>query len=745
VVTTEHPDDTSTHGTFRAALVVGAVVVVLANAIVPDLLSTGLATSAYGLLCAGMLTRVRGRDAPGWWLFAAGLALMAISDVLWVLVDQSTQAWIRPAADTGYLLGTGCMIAGAGVLVRAGNKMRLVETILDVGIIVIAVTMVTWQLLVGPSQAPVTSTALFATMAYPPMDAALVYLFWLIARQRKVTDPATGPMLIGAAVLLATDMIYATTGGDTSNLADRISSSATGIAYLGFALGALALGTGVTPPPTTPRTGPTTPGPARLFALALALACSPVLMLLVDPDAADVAVLMAATLGIVALVVVRLFLLLHSRSEAEARLAHESTHDALTGLLNRRGFTDHFGQLPITAGLVYIDLDRFKVVNDVHGHGVGDRLLVAVAERLAATVRDGDVVARLGGDEFAVLCPNSGTGIAERIHAELSGPVEIDHVSLFVEASVGYTHGEFTAENLTELLTQADLAMYQAKRDPTSHGVVHFEPAMRDDLHQRAAIENALRDALEHRSDALSVVYQPIVDATSKDLVALEALVRLTIDDVTENTSLVIDVAESSGLVSDLGRFVQSKVTDQLARWQRLGFTGRIHVNCSSHELADPRFADTLLAAAARLAARPGSLVVEVTETALVQPGTTVVDNLTRLRDAGVGVHIDDFGTGYSSLVYLTRLPMEAIKIDRAFVDGVDANGRDALVVRSIVSLAESLDVGLIAEGVETESQRTALIALGCNHIQGYLIARPLPVDQVTDWVTGDMPTSARR
>jgi diguanylate cyclase (GGDEF)-like protein len=500
--------------------------------------------------------------------------------------------------------------------------------------------------------------------------------------------------------------------------------------YLGFAVAALLLrGTGDTrlPEPQPTHTG------TRLVGIGLALAVGPVLMVVTPMG--NVTVLAVGTLVIVALVVARLWLLMRSRNLAETALVHAATHDALTGLANRRGLLEHLEALQgETVTLLFVDLDRFKVVNDSIGHRSGDHLLRVVGERLAASVRADDFVTRLGGDEFVICC--TGDVDAERAATRVldvltSAPVLLDEHVVHVNGSVGYATCALAGQPVEDALADADLAMYKAKDDGRGRAV-RFDHTLREQAYHQMELETRLRAALE--GNKLTLRYQPIVNLSDGTVAAVEALVRWH-DPVlgTVPPLVFVEVAETAGVVDKLGTFVLHQALGDLATWRNeTGNALRVHVNVSSRELHEQGLADSVRQALAETGMDGIDLVLEITESGLLDPSEITGANLATLRAAGCELAIDDFGTGYSSLSYLTRLPVGSIKIDRSFVVGMSRNERDVTVVRTVLGLAASLGIDVVAEGIETTDQLAMLAAHGCRYGQGYLFAQPLLADEIT-------------
>ena len=429
------------------------------------------------------------------------------------------------------------------------------------------------------------------------------------------------------------------------------------------------------------------------------------------------------------------------RSRAE--LEHVATHDALTGLPNRSLFECRLDQVLSRArrqesigGLLLLDLDRFKRINDSLGHSVGDKLLVEVAQRLQRAVRMEDTVARLGGDEFTVVLEDldsiSQAGrVAEKIIEVFAQPMMIEGLELDVTTSVGIATFPARDESIEDLLKQADAAMYQAKEAGGNQYRYH-SPELSESAMSNIALQAALRSALSNFE--LQVMYQPQFDIDGKHLRGLEALLRWPGQpNQAGGPEAFIEVAEVSGLIEPLGMWVLEEVCRQAVAWRAQGLDyKRLSVNVSGRQLVNPGFA----AQVAQLLERyqlPGSdLEIEITESTVIHEGDMRHRNLHELHAQGIRLAIDDFGTGHSSLVNLKRFPLRRLKIDRSFILDVGSDPNDEAIVGATIALAKQLGLEVIAEGVETEHQLAFLRALHCDLVQGYLFAEPMSALQVS-------------
>ncbi len=445
------------------------------------------------------------------------------------------------------------------------------------------------------------------------------------------------------------------------------------------------------------------------------------------------------------------------RRVIEQQLNFTSSHDGLTRLPNRAEFVSRLRAAlerlhspeKRRFAVCFIDLDRFKQVNDTLGHSVGDMLLVDVGRRLNEVIRIGDAVARLGGDEFTMLIDGvehdgAALALARRIASVLATKLRLGETEFGVTASVGVCLVDETYALVEEILRDADIAMY-ASKDRGRNRCTIFTPSLRDQFHSANEMQVTLRQALEHRHFRLA--YQPIVSLQSprERPAAFESLLRLKQADGTwQSAGQFIEAAEQTGLIVELGEWVLGEACAQAQRWQIDCVDPVVTtVNVSAKQLAEPDFAATVKAAISRAALEPRLLALEVTESILIADVDASLEILNELRNFGVKIYLDDFGTGYSSLSYLRKFPVDRIKIDRSFVSGAGDDLADPLIINSIISLAHKLNVEVVAEGVETESQRAALAVLGCDWAQGFLFSQAVPAGEASTllrmWGTADL------
>lgn len=417
------------------------------------------------------------------------------------------------------------------------------------------------------------------------------------------------------------------------------------------------------------------------------------------------------------------------------RLKHDATHDPLTGLANRTLVLDRLtaalGQT--TVAVLFIDLDKFKLINDSLGHTVGDRVLRIAGERLRRAVRWSDLVGRLGGDEFVVLAFDVADGasvesLTEHLRESLTRPISIDGRRLHVDASIGIVlAGPADLRTADDLVRDADVAMYQAKTLGRGR-FEFFDVELRERVQRRLGLEQDLRDAV--RRGTLWAAYQPVVDLRTHRMVAVEGLLRWThpVNGPVSPTEF-IPLAEESDLINLLGSYVLDETTRELAARRAAGIDVDLKINLSTRQLDDPEFVPAVQEALARTGLPAKALCLEITESALMRDSDAASEMLDALRAIGVRLAIDDFGTGYSSLAQLQRLTLDTLKIDRSFVTGLGTSADAVAIVTSIIAMAHAVDLTVVAEGVENETQVKLLRDLGCDQAQGYYFGKPQPAD----------------
>jgi diguanylate cyclase (GGDEF)-like protein len=437
------------------------------------------------------------------------------------------------------------------------------------------------------------------------------------------------------------------------------------------------------------------------------------------------------------------------RKSFEEQITHQAFHDSLTGLPNRTLFAERLDRAlkrsrrrtDFHYALLLIDLNKFKTVNDSLGHPVGDQLLIQVGRRLSSSVRAMDTVARLGGDEFAIILEEFTSQeelfqAAKRMHSLLCQPYNICQSDIVSGASIGIVPNIMDYSSPEDILRDADIAMYRAKQKNT--GIVHFDKLMHQELIESINLENEMREALENQTFLL--YFQPIVSVSNECLEGFEALIRW--DHPVRGMippDRFIPLAEETGLIVDLGRWVISEACRKLKDWQDCypqAAQLTMSVNVSIRQFAKPGLVEHISDMLDQNGLSPSCLKIEITESVIMQDTTHIVGELTRLRALGVKIAIDDFGTGYSSLSYLRSMPIDHLKIDRSFISGSQESQENDQIVQSIISLAKSLGLTVIAEGVETRNQLEKLRALHCDNAQGFMFSRPVDENKARELVS---------
>jgi len=448
------------------------------------------------------------------------------------------------------------------------------------------------------------------------------------------------------------------------------------------------------------------------------------------------------------------------RKAAMEQLVYNAFHDSLTGLPNRALFMDRLQHVIDTQirrddlllyAVLFLDMDRFKIVNDSLGHQIGDKLLVGMGRKLTECLRPGDTVARLGGDEFSILLENINKledvyDVSNRIHLALSTPFMIDENEVYAAVSIGIALGPEHYQRAEQVLRDADIAMYQAKRRHDSSTEI-FDTRMHASILDRIMLEADLHAALDHHE--LLLLYQPIMDLKTQRLNGFEALVRWN-HPVRGLISPVdfIPVAEETGLITKIGEWIMLEACRELKKLQERYPSQpplRMSINISGRQFAHENLADMVAEALRTTDVPPECVALEVTESMLLENVEMAISTMNRIRAMGVHIHIDDFGTGYSSLSYLHRLPVNALKVDRSFVSKLSENGDNQEIVRSIISLARSLNLDVIAEGVELDHQLLQIKELDCHYGQGFLFSKPMESAAIEGWlITNGLKADAK-
>ncbi|PRY38595.1 diguanylate cyclase (GGDEF)-like protein [Geodermatophilus tzadiensis] len=675
-------------------------------------------------------------DRRAWTAFALGMCAFEGGNLAYLLHYQQLAVVPYPAwQDLGWVLFYPFAYTALVWMLRSRLSRLTASTWLDGLVVGLTVAAVGAAFALGAAvrHADGDVAVVLVSLAYPVADLALLTL---VAGGIAVTGRGAGAawwwLSGGVGLFAVVDTVYA-----FQLAADTYVDG--GPVDLGWALAFACFGAAATRPPAEEPTR----RPHGAVALLLPGACALGALALLLHGYLDSGEPLAGwlALGAVLAALARTALTVRDVS-ALADSRRQARTDELTGLVNRRGVYEALAHLDdeLAAGtevaVLLVDLDRFKEINDALGHAAGDALLRQVGPRLAADLRETDVLARLGGDEFVVVARDTGAdgalALAERLRSRLREPFPAGAMDLTVDASLGIAVGPAQAGSAEELLQLADLAMYTAKRHRT--GVAVYDEARDGQGRHRLELAEQLRAAFGR--DELVLHYQPKLTLGGDAVAGVEALVRwqhpqrgLLYPDA------FIDVAQSSGLMGELTVAVLDLALAQTRAWADGGHPLEVAVNVSPSDLVDERFPDEVVARLRVHRLPASSLVLEVTESLLMEDRERAVAVLRRLRDAGVGIAIDDYGTGYSSLAYLAELPVTELKLDRAFVGTMVESPRNQAIVTSTLQLSHALGLRLVAEGAEDQATVDALADLGCDQVQGYHLSRPLPPAELIGWL----------
>ncbi len=719
--------------------------------LVRDLVYSAISVSVVIAIIVGA-RRWQPRMKGAWYLMAVGQCLWVIADTSFNWQQDVLHVTAFPTySDFFYLLGYPVFAVSLAMLARSRSLSgRSLGPLLDSATVTAGLSLLSWVLLARPTieVAGQSTAAAIVSAAYPIMDILLIGALVRLISSTDGRPPAFRYLLGALALLIAADTLsvafdlFATNTVYSVEYLWLFSYAFWGAAVLHPSMAKLSE-PGVSPDVRFRG--------YRLLSVVLATMMAPAILALqqITGTHIDVWAVVIGSVVMFVLVVVRMSLAIdqiasvhHALEGLQDDLALQARHDALTGLANRTqmlrlvaGALGRTRRRKGTIGLLFIDLDGFKEVNDNHGHRAGDEVLREVARRMVDTIRTGDFVGRLGGDEFLVGIEDVSheadtTTLANRLIAAVSRPIQIDENSTVqVGASVGIAIGRGGETDVETLLHEADLATYRAKA--AGRGCVElFDSTARAALKEQNATERALTSAIAN--DELELHYQPIVNLRTGLIDCYEALVRWNRPGWgLLPPSEFLAVAESSDLINDLDVWVLHAAIDQLSRWndERGDREIQVAVNVSARHVSRQRIRTDIDAALLLADVDPGQIVVEVTETALMD-GSAAAANLQALREAGLVVSLDDFGTGYQSSTQLSRLPIDIVKIDREFVDPHSKATRSLLEL--MVKAAHAFGVTVVAEGVETEDQLELVRELDCGYAQGYFFGRPVPADQLT-------------
>ncbi|MBG0829488.1 EAL domain-containing protein [Planomonospora sp. ID67723] len=620
--------------------------------------------------------------------------------------------------------------------IRQRSRRALLTLGLDAGVVMLAAALFAWHLVLraGPDVMDATGSSwtvllVIALCFVEVLTAVKLVLTGAGPLHRSVLTALGMSVVAGAASSALAPLLHAKPYLATTHVGVPLIAFFTGLAVERQRRVAAA-------PAAAPQRGRR---PFSLLPYAAVAAADILLLISAHQSDPQIGVIAAGTIAITALVVLRQIVSFYDNASLQDQLSHQATHDALTRLANRALFTDRaVGALAESphrgVALALIDLDDFKTVNDRLGHAVGDALLVAVADRLRECVRRGDTVARLGGDEFAVLLRDVTSAeadrITERIIAALGAPVRASGHELLVQASIGLVDGG-SGMDASELLRRADVAMYAAKEQGKSRYVRYT-----DDMDTRAVEHARVGAELRHALSAgeLFLLYQPVVTLPGGGLSGVEALVRWRHPERgLVSPAEFIPVAERTGMIVEVGAWVLGEACRQMAAWkQRYGDAApaKMSVNVSARQLREPAFGQTVAEALEATGLRPADLLLEITETAVFDGGPAL-ETVQAVQALGVPIALDDFGTGHSSLGLLRTCPVDVLKVDKLFIDGVTGTAEQAAIASSLAHIAQVMRLRAVAEGVETAEQAERLYQLGYRLAQGFHFAPPLSVGNI--------------
>jgi diguanylate cyclase (GGDEF)-like protein len=618
----------------------------------------------------------------------------------------------------------------------------------DALLVGLAAAFMTWTFLIVPSMEQIDLTVLrVANSFFPIIDVVLLVLVAQLALAGGSRQPALWLLTLSSSTLFIGDALFTLREDQLVHVSAHTTDTLFMVTFM--LLGGSALHPSMRTLTEPQQVVVEDLGRVRLGVIAL-LVVVPVVVTTLLPAGSALSGGVRAGLCVLLILAVfgRVVRSNNSRARAEQATRRRATHDGLTDLPNRELLAQTIGSWGDTAAseqqeisLLFLDLDRFKMVNDRWGHRIGDELLCAVAGRLSAQVRTEDLVCRIGGDEFVIALASPShsrlaESLADRVLAELVRPFELSVGSVVVSASIGVAKSLGGAEAL-ELIRDADTAMYKAKGSGRNAYAL-FDTSLREQVRDRMSLEQALRGALENGE--LSVHFQPIVDLATGELDGFEALMRWTHPELGRIAPLdFIPIAEETGLIVESGTWLLRESAAQLARWtaERPAGARKLHVsvNVSVRQLRDRVLVDVVRDVLAETGLAPAALWLEITESGVMTDIDTAPATLTALRELGVILCIDDFGTGYSSLSYLNRLPVGIVKIDQSFVASVGAGGADEPIVRAVLAMTGAMGLRVVAEGVETEVQRDWLRAQGCDLAQGWLYGKAEPPAALDGWI----------
>jgi diguanylate cyclase (GGDEF)-like protein len=655
------------------------------------------------------------------------------------------------ASNLFFLTGAVVNVGGLVLLVRRRRGMNAPAVIGDALIVGLGSWLMFWVAIVQPTLAQSDELVITSLIRgfYLPTGSVILFLIAVYLFTESV--PRAASWLIGGAAvaLLSGDLIHSLVGaGHVSDVAVRFADGAYVFAYFCLATAFLhpsikGLDTPITVDDSQRLLG-------RLIITTSSLVFPVIVLAASGPnDTTDQVVRSLSALVLASAVTLRVVHSVRANSDAQAELLAQAHTDALTGLPNRvllleriSACVDDAWRSEREPTLFFVDLDRFKNINDSLGHSAGDDVLRIVAQRLVGAVPREAMVARLSGDEYVVLDPttkslSNASALAERLLSVFREPIALAEGDVFVTASIGVASIDSVAAKPEDVLRHADTAMYRAK-DSGRNCMAFYDESMHERIAHRLAVETALYRALDRRE--LRMFHQPILELDTGEVVGFEALMRWQQGDGTiVSPAEFIPIAEETGTIIPIGAWALLEALTQLRHWIDDGVCSpqaTMSVNVSPRQLADPNLPAVVSEALTRSGVDPSLLWIEITESVMISEPELALATLQKMRALGVRIALDDFGTGYSSLSLLQRFPLQRIKIDRAFVQGVADNPSDRALVRTIVAMGVSLGLDMVAEGVESVHQMQVLSELGCKKAQGYLISHPVPADAMRSTVS---------
>ncbi len=679
------------------------------------------------------------------WLFSLAIATTSfVGQILDNQLDSNDPARVVP--ELCFLLVQLLLIIALTTVVRRRLGTDTAGVLGDGIIVGLGAWLVVWVLLLQPSLATSDETTLVTALRGATLGASIIVLFLLATLffSDMALTPAMGFIGLAIAMSFTGDILYAVSERGDVSISDGVANAPYIAALLLASAGFLHPTIRDITKPGRRRSAP--PLMARLVTTTLALIVP--IVVLAATDAKDTTDRVVRTVSVAVLAIAataRIVQSVRANLKTQTTLLRNAQTDPLTGLPNRSMMLEHITVAIQSAWhtnkqptVLFIDVDRFKNINDSLGHSAGDDVLTSVASRLTNAVPEHAVVGRISGDEFVVLDPDTQSAtqsvmLAERVLDAFREPLGLHQGDMFVSASVGVAFAP-TSVNLSaeDLLRHADTAMYRAK-DAGRNCIALFDDSMLEQVTQRLSIETALYRALERRE--LRLVHQPIVDVDLGIVIGFEALMRWDRSDgASVSPAEFIPIAEETGTIVPLGSWALLDALTQLRHWIDAGVCNEhttMSVNVSPRQLHDPNFVSVVSEALSRSGVPAHQVWLEVTEGVMISEPEQALSSLRRLNSLGVRIAIDDFGTGYSSLSTLQRFPIQRIKIDRAFVQGLATDNGAQSIVRTIIAMATSLGLDIVAEGVENTAQLRALADLQCHKAQGYLISHPVGVDAV--------------